>query len=144
MCIINIHAYNRPKVHTVFSAHTYIQQKHCICYQAAIWVRVQCNWAIIYQWVKPPRVQGDSLCQRLRQKHHYIKLLPVTTTASTKCKGQCAKCKGQDQHQHKLERDAATTCNSNHHHHRPAQDQHWRWWSARCSNHCNLHKGTQF
>ena len=51
MCIINIHAYNRPEVHTVFWAHTYIQQKHCICYQAAIWLRVQCNWAVIYQWV---------------------------------------------------------------------------------------------
>ena len=85
------------------------------------------------------------LCQWLREKHHHRKLLPVTTTASTRCKGQGARCKGQDQHQRKSERDAATTCNSNHHHyHRPAQDQHGRWWSARCSNHCYLRKGTHF
>ena len=38
----------------------------------------------------------------------------MTTTASTRCKGQGARCKGQDQHQCKSERDAATTCNSNH------------------------------
>ena len=95
------------------------------------------------QWVKPPQVQVESLCQHLREKRHHLhKLLPVTTIASTRCTGQGARCKGQDQHQRKLERDAATTCNSNHHHHRPAQDQHRRWWSARCSNHCNLHKGT--
>ena len=75
------------------------------------------------QWVKPPRVQVESLCQLLREKHHHRKLLPVTTTASTKCKGQGARCKGQDQHQRKSERDAATTWNSNHHHHQPAQDQ---------------------
>ena len=95
------------------------------------------------QWVKPPRVQVESLCQRLREKHHHRKLLPVTTTASTRCKGQGARSKGQDQHHHKLEWDAATKCNSNHHHYRPAQDQHQRWWSAQCSNHCNLLKGTQ-
>ena len=41
---------------------------------------------------------------------------------------QGARCKGQDQHQCKLERDAVATCNSNHHHYRPAQDQHQRWW----------------
>ena len=33
------------------------------------------------------------------------KVAAATSTASTRCKGQ---------HQHKLERDAATTCNSNH------------------------------
>ena len=33
------------------------------------------------QWVKPPRVQGESLCQ-----HHLCKLLPMTTTTSTRCK----------------------------------------------------------
>ena len=42
----------------------------------------------------------------------------VTTIASTRCKGQ-------DQHQCKSERDVAATCNSNHNHHRPAQDQSW-------------------
>ena len=68
------------------------------------------------QWVQPPRVQRESLCQWLREKHHQRKLLPVTTTASTRCKGQGARCKGQDQHQRKSEWDAATTCNSNHHH----------------------------
>ena len=83
-----------------------------------------------------------SLCQWLREKHHHHKLLPVTTTASTRCKGQGARCKGQDQHQCKSERDAATTCNSNHHHHWTAQDEHRHWWSAWCSNHCNLRKGT--
>ena len=67
-------------------------------------------------------MQGESLCQWLREKHHHHKLLPVTTTASTRCKGQGARCKDQDQHQHKSERDATTTCNSNHRHHRPAQD----------------------
>ena len=65
----------------------------------------------------------ESLCQLLREKHHHRKLLPVTTTASTRCKGQGARCKGQDQHQGKSERDAATTWNSNHHHHQPAQNQ---------------------
>ena len=39
------------------------------------------------QWVKPPRVQVESLCQRLRKKHHHRKLLPVATTANTRCKG---------------------------------------------------------
>ena len=74
------------------------------------------------QWVKPPRVQVESLCQRLREKHHHRKLLPVATTASTGCKGQGARCEGQDQHQCKSERDAAATCNSNHHHYRPTQE----------------------
>ena len=72
------------------------------------------------QWLKPPWVQVESLCQSLREKHHHRKLLPVATTASTSCKGQDARCKGQDQHQHKSERDAETTCSSNHRHHRPA------------------------
>ena len=82
----------------------------------------------------------EYLCQQLREKHHHHKLLPVTTTASTRCKGHGARCKGQDQHQRKSEWDSATTWNSNHHY-RPAQDQHGRWWSAQCSNHCNLYKG---
>ena len=41
------------------------------------------------------QVQVESMCQRLREKHHYRKLLPVMSTASTKCKGQGARCKGQ-------------------------------------------------
>ena len=57
-------------------------------------------------------------------------------------KRQGAKCKGQDQHQHKSERDAATTCNSIHNRHQPAQ--HGCHWSARCSNYCNFCKGTIF
>ena len=49
------------------------------------------------------------------------------------------RCKGQDQHQCKLEQDAATTCNYNHHHHhRPDNDQHGCHWSAQCSNEWNL------
>ena len=90
--------------------------------------RVQCKFGICtsgwkeehhqrkLQWVKPPRVQVESLCQQLRERHHHHKLLPVTTTASTRCKGQGARCKGQEWHQCKSEWDAATTCNSNHHH----------------------------
>ena len=31
------------------------------------------------QWVKPPRVQVEYLCQLLREKHHHRKLVPVTT-----------------------------------------------------------------
>ena len=49
------------------------------------------------QWVKPPRVQVEYLCQLLREKHHYRKLLPVTTTVRTRCKSQGARRKGQDQ-----------------------------------------------
>ena len=96
------------------------------------------------EWVKPPHVQVEYLCQWLREKRHHRKLLPMTTNASTSNKGQGARCKGQGQHQRKSEWDAATTCNSNHHHHQPAQDQHRRWWSVRCSTHCNLRKGRQF
>ena len=62
------------------------------------------------QWVKPLWVA----CRVFVPIHR--KLLPVTTTTSTRCKGQGARCKGQDQHQRKSEQDAATTCNSNHHH----------------------------
>ena len=61
------------------------------------------------------------------------KLVPVTTTVRSGCKVQRS-----GPAQYKSERDAATTCNSNHHHHRPVQDQHGCWWSAQCSNHCNL------
>ena len=64
----------------------------------------------ILQRVKLPNVQVEYVCQQLREKHHHCKLLPVTTTASTRCKGQ-------DQHQRKSKRDATTTCNSNHHLH---------------------------
>ena len=39
------------------------------------------------QWVKPPRVQVEYLCQLLREKHHHRKLVPVTTTVRTRCKG---------------------------------------------------------
>ena len=42
------------------------------------------------QWVKPPRVQVEYLCQLLREKHHHRKLVPVTTTVRTRCKGQGA------------------------------------------------------
>ena len=35
-----------------------------------------------------------------------------------------ARCEGQDQHQHKSVRDAATTFNYNQHHHRPGPTQH--------------------
>ena len=69
----------------------------------------------------------------MHKEHHHRKLLPVTTTTSTRYKGQ-------DQYQCNSERDAATTCNSNHHHW-PAHDQHRCCWRAQCSNHCNLHKG---
>ena len=65
----------------------------------------------------------------MHKEHHHRKLLPVTTTASTRCKGQ-------DQYQCKSERDAAITCNSNHHYHWPAHDQHRCCWRAQCSNHC--------
>ena len=51
------------------------------------------------QWVKPPRVQVEYLCQLLREKHHHRK--------------------------DKVQRSGC-------------------WWSAQCSNHCNLRKGTQF
>ena len=40
--------------------------------------------------VKPPRVQVEYLCQLLREKHHHRKLVPVTTTVRTRCKGQGA------------------------------------------------------
>ena len=49
------------------------------------------------EWVKPPRVQVEYLCQLLREKHHHHKWVPVTTTVRTRCKGQGARCKGQDQ-----------------------------------------------
>ena len=49
------------------------------------------------QWVKPPPVQVVYLCQLLREKHHHRKLVLVTTTVRTRCKGQGARCKGQDQ-----------------------------------------------
>ena len=42
------------------------------------------------QWVKPPRVQVEYLCQLLREKHHHRKMVPVTTTVRTRCKGQGA------------------------------------------------------
>ena len=42
------------------------------------------------QWVKPPRVQVEYLCQLLREKRHHRKLVPVTTTVRTRCKGQGA------------------------------------------------------
>ena len=42
------------------------------------------------QWVKPPRVQVEYFCQLLREKHHHRKLVPVTTTVRTRCKGQGA------------------------------------------------------
>ena len=87
---------------------------------------------------KTPLVQVESVCEHLREKHDHRKLLSVTTTVRTRHKGQDARCKSQDQHQHILHWDAATKCNSNYHHHRPAQDQHWCWCSARCSNHCKL------
>ena len=32
------------------------------------------------QWVKPPRVQVESLCQRLREKHHHRKYTRATCT----------------------------------------------------------------
>ena len=94
------------------------------------------------QWVKPPHVQVEYLCQKLRAKHYHRKLPPMPTTASTSCKDQDARCKGQDQHQCKSEHNIATTCNSNYYCHRPAQDQHQCWWSAQCRNYCNLFKGT--
>ena len=49
------------------------------------------------QWVKGPHVQVEYYCQCLREKHqlHHCRLLPVTT-ASTRCKGQGARCKSQD------------------------------------------------
>ena len=37
-----------------------------------------------------PLVQVEYLCQRLREKQYHCMLLPVTTTASTKCKDQGA------------------------------------------------------
>ena len=55
---------------------------------------VFCNLHCIHQrklqWVKPPRVQVEYLCQLLREKHHHRKLVPVTTTVRTRCKGQGA------------------------------------------------------
>ena len=42
------------------------------------------------QWVKPPCVQVEYLCQLLREKYHHRKLVPVTTTIRTRCKGQGA------------------------------------------------------
>ena len=70
---------------------------------------------LIVQWVQLPHVQVEYLCQQIRKKPPTT----VTTTTSTMCKGQ-------EQYQRKLERDAATTCNSNHHYHyRPALDHRW-------------------
>ena len=42
------------------------------------------------QWVKPPRVQVEYLCQLLREKRHHRKLVLVTTTVRTRCKGRGA------------------------------------------------------
>ena len=77
------------------------------------------GWKEKHHRCKLQRVQVESLCQHLREKHYHRKLLTVTTTTSTRWKGQDARCKGQDQHQRKLKRDAGTTYNSNHHHHWP-------------------------
>ena len=38
-------------------------------------------------------MQVESLCQWLKEKHHHRELLPVATTASTRCKGQGTRCK---------------------------------------------------
>ena len=67
---------------------------------------------------------------------------PEVAAGDNHCKHKVHRSGCKVQHQRKSERDAAATWNSNHHHRRPAQDQHRRWWSARCSNHCNLRKGT--
>ena len=48
--------------------------------------------------------------------HHVCKWSNDNTTS--------ARCKGQDQHQRKSVRDAATTFNYNHHHHRPGPTLH--------------------
>ena len=81
----------------------------------------------------------ECLQQWLKEKRHQHREQPATTTmcasgvhalvdrrdnTSTRCKVQGARCKGQDQHQHKSVSDAATTFNYNHHHHTTDQEQH--------------------
>ena len=69
-----------------------------------------------------------------KEKHHQCKLQQVMTTMCMCKQSICAsewkkytnssRCNGQDQHQRKLEQDAATTCNSKHHQQQqPDQDQ---------------------
>ena len=68
---------------------------------------------------------------------HALRLCLSTT--STRRKGQGARCKGQDQHQCKLVRDAATTFNYNHnHYHRPGPiaTQHNAAITATCVRVC--------
>ena len=43
------------------------------------WVEGKHHWHKL-QWVKLPRVQMESLCQRLREMHHHRKLVDKTTT----------------------------------------------------------------
>ena len=92
------------------------------------------------------------------RQHHQRKLQPVTTTmcasgvlaadwqkentTSARCNGQGARCKGQDQHQRKLVRDAATTFNYNHHHHHhwPGPTQHAAAITATCVRARNPYK----
>ena len=109
-----------------------LERKYGICASGWKEKHHQCK----LQWVKPPRVQVEYLCQLLREKHHH------QMGAGDNHRKDKVQRSGPTQR--KSERDAATTCNSNHHHHRPVQDQHGCWWSAQCSNHCNLRKGTQF
>ena len=63
-----------------------LERKYSIC--ASGWKKIHHQRKL--QWVKPPRVQVEYLCQLLREKHHHRKLVPVTTTVRTRCKGQGA------------------------------------------------------
>ena len=100
---------------------------------------VLCNLHCIYNttgasWncLKPPHVQVGYLCKQLREKHHHCNLLRWQSPQAQGAKVRTSISASQNrmQQKHATPSTTATT-----------EDQHWHWWSVRCSNHCNLHKG---
>ena len=119
--------------------------EHCVddgvcisCTCSACWRRYLCVVLISEKvYVAWDVCVAIALCGHSNIGHMHAIRLCLSTT-STRCKGQGARCKGQDQHQCKLVRDAATTFNynHNHHHHRPGPTQHNAAITATCVRVC--------